>query len=66
MPDIAMCQGDGCPKKLKCYRHRAVPTQTNQSYFATSPVRSDGSCDYFTKLLKCDVLTKETADDGDQ
>ena len=25
MPDIAMCSGDGCPKKLDCYRHRTCP-----------------------------------------
>jgi len=57
MPDITMCGGDGCLKKIACYRYRAAPTPLRQSYFATPPVRSDGTCDYFTELSKGDVLT---------
>ena len=57
MPDIAMCRGDGCPKKRECYRHRAVPTPLRQAYFATPPAREDGSCPYFIELRKNDRLT---------
>lgn len=56
MPDLMMCQGDGCPQKIACFRHRAVPTPLRQSYFATSPVRPDGTCDYFTELMKSDTV----------
>ena len=57
MPDISMCLGDGCPKKLECYRHRAVPTPRSQSYYATPPVQPDGTCGQFLELRKGDVLT---------
>jgi len=57
MPDIAMCRGEGCPRKAECYRHRAVPTPRRQPYYATPPMRPDGSCDYFTELRRGDVLT---------
>jgi len=56
VPDIAMCHGDNCPRKIACYRHRAVPTATRQSYFATAPVRPDGSCGNFVELMTNDVL----------
>lgn len=57
MPDIAMCKGDGCPRKAECYRHRAVPTSQHQAYFSPPPVRADGSCAEFLELRKGDVLT---------
>jgi len=56
MPDIAMCHGEGCSRKLACYRHRAVPTPQRQAYMPP-PLRSDGSCDYFTELRKNDALS---------
>lgn len=31
MPDICMCDGLGCKKRTKCYRHTATPA-TFQSY----------------------------------
>jgi hypothetical protein len=58
MPDLAMCQGDGCSQKIACYRYRAVPTPLRQSYFVKPPVRTDGTCDYFTELMKSDVVTE--------
>ena len=58
MPDIAMCTGESCPKRVACYRHRAVPMPRLQSYFATPPVRPDGTCDYFTELMKNDPVTE--------
>ena len=56
MPDIAMCRGDGCPRKAECYRYRAVPTPQRQSYFSHPPVQSDGACDKFLKLRRGDRL----------
>ena len=70
MPDLMMCDGANCPKKIACYRHRAVPTPLSQSYFMKSPVRPDGSCDYFTELMKSDHVTEASHADqtpsGDQ
>lgn len=54
MPDITMCHGDSCAKKLECYRHRANPTSERQSYFQTPPVKADGSCYYFLPMHKDD------------
>lgn len=45
MPDIAMCNGHGCEKRERCYRHTATPTE-HQTYFAAPPLRQ-GKCDYF-------------------
>lgn len=38
MPDITMCQGNGCPFKETCYRHIAKPSQFRQSWFTESPL----------------------------
>ncbi len=62
MPDIAMCKGGDCPRKAECYRFRAVPTPQRQSYFMTPPVRADGSCTHFMKLMKDDRLADGDAD----
>jgi len=44
MPDFAMCTGDGCPLKDKCFRYQANPEQL-QSYFLTPP-HKNGTCDF--------------------
>ena len=49
MPDITMCDGQGCPQKNKCYRYRAEPTPYWQAYFRENPLNMDG-CDYFWPL----------------
>lgn len=41
MPDIAMCRGDGCTAKDKCYRHTAKPTPLRQSWFVTPPGKDE-------------------------
>lgn len=46
MPDIAMCNGEGCPKKDECYRHTAKPSEFRQSYFVEAPFK-EGVCDHF-------------------
>ena len=63
MPDIAMCRGDGCPRKRECYRHRAIPTSQRQGYFSPPPVRADGSCDSFLELRDGDALTQTWQED---
>jgi hypothetical protein len=59
MPDISMCKGGDCPKKQKCYRFRAVPSEHRQSYFAEVPFQPDGTCAYFAPLLSGDLLEKK-------
>lgn len=43
MPDITMCDDEGCPMKDRCYRYLAKPSKW-QSYFADSP-REDDKCE---------------------
>ena len=45
MPDIAMCSGEECPFKEKCYRFTAKPSEY-QSYFVEPPIK-DGKCDHY-------------------
>jgi hypothetical protein len=49
MPDISMCPGEGCPNKESCYRYLAKPDKYWQAYFVGSPVKEDGTCDYYWK-----------------
>lgn len=57
MPDIAMCMGDHCPRKIECYRYRAIPHARRQSYFTKTPVQPDGSCRYFATLRPGDAVS---------
>ena len=53
MPDIAMCNGDGCPFKSECYRHKATPNGGGQSWFTTPPYDDEaGECEYFIQVRK--------------
>ncbi len=45
MPDITMCEGDGCETKNTCYRFTAIPSM-RQSYFTESPIVNNG-CGYY-------------------
>lgn len=47
MPDIAMCNGQGCEQKDKCYRFTATPNPYRQSYFVMPPIKADKTCEYF-------------------
>lgn len=47
MADITMCKGNGCPKKVQCYRYSATVNHYRQSYFITVPIKEDKSCDHF-------------------
>jgi hypothetical protein len=46
MPDITMCNGEGCPAKESCYRFTAKPSSFMQSYFLEPPIK-DGKCDEY-------------------
>jgi hypothetical protein len=45
MPDISMCNGDGCEAKHTCYRFTAKPSEY-QSYFKPTPIENSG-CEYY-------------------
>lgn len=50
MPDISMCNGEGCPVKDTCYRHTAKAKEHGQSWF--DPVRNaDGACDSYIEAV---------------
>lgn len=42
MPDIAMCDGHGCPVKKRCHRHTAQASYM-QAYASFAP-NPDGPC----------------------
>lgn len=44
MPDITMCEGQGCPQRERCWRYTAKPSEFRQAYFVDPPLREDGSC----------------------
>jgi hypothetical protein len=46
MPDISMCQNEGCPLKKKCYRYTATPSVGLQTYGWFKP-DEEGKCDYY-------------------
>ena len=46
MPDISMCNGDGCEAKHTCYRFTAKPSKFTQPYFIASPIKDKG-CEYY-------------------
>ena len=47
MPDITMCEGKGCQKKMSCYRYSADASNF-QSYFKETPIK-DNECEYYIK-----------------
>lgn len=51
MPDITMCNGEGCPVKESCYRFMAIANEYRQSYFLSSPIK-DGKCDRQIYILE--------------
>jgi len=44
MPDFSMCKGDGCTQRNQCYRFRAKPNKSWQSFFMNVPGSGD-ECD---------------------
>lgn len=66
MPDITMCFGKGkphstdknetsanCPKKERCFRFKATPSEFRQAYFLGIPYDpSTDKCKHFTSVDK--------------
>ena len=52
MPDITMCTNSDCPIRSACYRYRAKPNDTRQSYCRFEPYWSP--CDQFDRHLEPD------------
>ena len=46
MPDITMCNGQGCELSSTCYRYKAEPSKYGQSYFVEAPIKN-GECEYY-------------------
>ena len=51
MPDITMCNGQGCELKETCYRYTATPSKYMQSYFTETPIKN-GECEYYWQDAK--------------
>jgi hypothetical protein len=49
MPDITMCDGQGCELKSTCYRYKAEPSIYGQTYFTEAPIE-DEQCDYYWEV----------------
>ena len=47
MADITMCKDNSCPRAGQCYRFTANASDLYQSYFISSPLKDDKSCDEF-------------------
>jgi hypothetical protein len=50
MPDINMCEGGACPKKMDCGRYRAEPTPDRQTYVIGHQGLRGEPCDMFWPL----------------
>ncbi len=62
MADLTMCEGDGCPDKLRlsCYRHLAPANDFWQSRFTETPYNhTSGKCSYYEphEILEKDLKT---------
>ena len=70
MPDIAMCPGGKCPRKLDCFRHRAEPNPWRQSYMNFPGMDGLSDCDDFKPLeraiSKLRDSTKSLDNQGDR
>jgi hypothetical protein len=42
-----MCNDNSCPRAGQCYRFTANVNELYQSYFISSPLKDDKSCDEF-------------------
>lgn len=50
MPDITMCNGEGCDLRTKCYRFTATPTPRWQPWFAKPPMTSPTECPHYWQV----------------
>ena len=47
MPDISMCNGNGCSKKDSCYRVKATPSKYQSYSDFYNHLDEDGNCEHF-------------------
>jgi len=50
MPDISLCNNRECPLRAECYRYRAVPTSTVQTYTAFEVPEGEDRCEFFMDI----------------
>jgi hypothetical protein len=48
MPDITMCNGQGCELKSTCYRYKAEPSKY-QTYFTEAPIEGE-QCEHYWEV----------------
>jgi DNA-directed RNA polymerase len=46
-----MCKGINCNQTNTCYRYLAKANPYRQSYFSETPIKDDGTCNEYVKLL---------------
>lgn len=56
--DITMCNDITCHRTGQCYRFTANVNPYRQSYFITSPLKADKSCDEFWLDERFKILRK--------
>ena len=47
MSDITMCNGDGCSKKVSCYRVKATPSKYQSYSNFEEYLDKDGNCKHY-------------------
>jgi hypothetical protein len=52
MPDITKCKSTNCDRRHSCYRYISQPYHFGQSYFKETPMKDDGSCEYYWEVKK--------------
>lgn len=55
MADISMCCNQNCPKRSRCYRFMAVPSET-QAYSYFEPDLEYNICPAFWEIEKGDIV----------
>ena len=67
MPDIAMCRGDHCKRRDKCYRHTAKPSPFAQTFFSVPPVDiKTGKCEYYWPVKGWEPEKNEENEDAEE
>ena len=60
MPDISMCTGGACRRKMTCYRYMAKPDeyQSYMEFYADGP-----ACAYYAPIMGREVRDEEAEPD---
>ena len=59
--DMSMCHGIGCKSKTTCLRHKGRADTKWQSYFAGTPSKQNGECDYYIPYINESVKAMHKA-----